>query len=197
MTAVCYPGDDLGLHLSYDQRYFEAESVERLLGEFKRLLLALVDGFHGDMDQLPLLGAEERDFLLDGCNQSAHDYPLEQSYVALFEAQVAAHPQRIVATCQDRQLSYEQLNHAGNRLGHALVAAGVAIDQPVALLAERSLDLLGMIVGSFKAGAGYLPLDPGLPSQRLSRIIELSRTPLLVCTAACLGGVPGPGRSIA
>ncbi|WP_397458247.1 non-ribosomal peptide synthetase [Pseudomonas asplenii] len=186
LTAVCYPGDDLGLHLSYDQRYFEAESVERLLGEFKRLLLALVDGFHGDMDQLPLLGAEEREFLLDGCNQSAHDYPLEQSYVALFETQVAAHPQRIVATCQDQQLSYEQLNHSSNRLGHALVAAGVAIDQPVALLAERSLDLLGMIVGSFKAGAGYLPLDPGLPSQRLGRIIELSRTPLLVCTAACL-----------
>jgi len=55
----------------------------------------------------------------------------------------------------------------------------------VALLAERNVDLLGMIIGSFKAGAGYLPLDPGLPSQRLSRIIELSRTPLLVCTEAC------------
>lgn len=59
------------------------------------------------------------------------------------------------------------------------------VDQPVALLAERGLDLLGMIVGSFKAGAGYLPLDPGLPSQRLQRIIELSRTPVLVCTEAC------------
>jgi non-ribosomal peptide synthetase component F len=52
----------------------------------------------------------------------------------------------------------------------------------VALLAERNLDLLGMIIGSFKAGAGYLPLDPGLPTQRLNRIIDLSRTPLLVCT---------------
>ncbi|NWE73746.1 amino acid adenylation domain-containing protein, partial [Pseudomonas gingeri] len=142
LTAVCYPGDDLGLHLSYDQRYFEASSVERLLGEFKRLLLALVEGFHGDMDELPLLGAEERDFLLEGCNQSARDYPLEQSYAALFEARVAAHPQRIVATCLDRQYSYEQLNQCGNRLGHALVAAGVGFDQPVALLAERGLDLL-------------------------------------------------------
>jgi amino acid adenylation domain-containing protein len=66
-----------------------------------------------------------------------------------------------------------------------LIAAGVGLDQPVALLAERNVDLLGMIIGSFKAGAGYLPLDPGLPSQRLSRIIELSRTPLLVCTEAC------------
>ncbi|WP_367254171.1 non-ribosomal peptide synthetase [Pseudomonas sp. stari2] len=185
LTAVCYPGDDLGLHLSYDQRYFDESTIERMLGEFKRLLLALVDGFHGDMADLPLLSHEEQDFLLHGCNQSEHEYPLEQSYVELFEAQVAQHPQRIAASCLDQQLSYEQLNQNANRLGHALVAAGVQMDQPVALLGERNLDLLGMIIGSFKAGAGYLPLDPGLPSQRLQRIIELSRTPLLVCSEAC------------
>ncbi|WP_223530286.1 non-ribosomal peptide synthetase [Pseudomonas sp. GL-R-19] len=185
LTAVCYPGDDLGLHLSYDQRYFDEATVERMLGEFKRLLLTLVNGFHGDMADLPLLGAEEQDFLIHGCNQSEQDYPLEQSYVALFEAQVARHPQRVAVSCLDRQYSYLELNQCSNRLGHALIAAGVGRDQPVALLTERSLELLGMIIGSFKAGAGYLPLDPGLPGQRLSRIIDLSRTPLLVCTQAC------------
>ncbi|MBC2379690.1 non-ribosomal peptide synthetase [Pseudomonas sp. WS 5106] len=185
LTAVCYPGDDLGLHLSYDQRYFDETTVQGMLGEFKRLLLALVQGFHGDMADLPLIGEQERAFLMDGCNQSEHAYPLELSYVELFEAQVAAHPQRIAASCLDQQWSYVELNLRSNRLGHALIKAGVGLDQPVALLAERSLDLLGMIIGSFKAGAGYLPLDPGLPSQRLSRIIDLSRTPLLVCTEAC------------
>ncbi|MBJ2240825.1 non-ribosomal peptide synthetase [Pseudomonas sp. MF6768] len=186
LTAVCYPGDDLGLHLSYDQRYFDESTVQGMLAEFKRLLLALVQGFHGDMADLPLIGEQEREFLVHACNQSAHDYPLQSSYVELFEAQVAQHGQRIAASCLDRQWSYAELNQHSNRLGHALVAAGVGLDQPVALLAERGLELLGMIIGSFKAGAGYLPLDPGLPAQRLSRIIDLSRTPLLVCTAACL-----------
>ena len=185
LTAVCYPGDDLGLHLSYDQRYFDETTVQGMLAELKRLLLALVQGFHGDMADLPLIGEQEREFLVDGCNQSAHDYPLERSYVELFEEQVAQHPQRIAASCQDLRWTYAELNQHSNRLGHALVAAGVGLDQPVALLAERGLDLLGMIIGSFKAGAGYLPLDPGLPTQRLSRIIDLSRTPLLVCTQAC------------
>ena len=185
LTAVCYPGDDLGLHLSYDQRYFDESTVQGMLGEFKRLLLALVQGFHGDMAELPLIGEQEREFLVDGCNQSERSYPLERSYVELFEEQVAQHPQRIAASCLGQQWSYDELNRRSNGLGHALIAAGVGLDQPVALLAERSLDLLGMIIGSFKAGAGYLPLDPGLPSQRLSRIIDLSRTPLLVCTQAC------------
>ncbi|MFP3493448.1 non-ribosomal peptide synthetase [Pseudomonas sp. SIMBA_059] len=185
LTAVCYPGDDLGLHLSYDQRYFDETTVQGMLGEFKRLLLALVQGFHGDMAELPLIGAQEREFLVQGCNQSEQAYPLERSYIELFEEQVAAHPQRIVASCLAQRWTYAELNRRGNGLGHALIAAGVGLDQPVALLAERSLDLLGMIIGSFKAGAGYLPLDPGLPGQRLRSIIDLSRTPLLVCTEAC------------
>ncbi|MFJ2980802.1 MULTISPECIES: non-ribosomal peptide synthetase [unclassified Pseudomonas] len=187
LTAVCYPGDDLGLHLSFDQRYFDHATVERLLAEFKRLLLALVQGFEGEVSELPLLGEDEQRFLLDDCNRTAHAYALEQSYVAQFEAQVAAHPERTVARCLEASYDYAGLNLAANRLGHALVAAGVAVDQPVALLAERGLPLLGMIVGSFKAGAGYLPLDPGLPSARLQRIVELSRTPVLVCSAACAG----------
>ncbi|NUT79699.1 non-ribosomal peptide synthetase [Pseudomonas brassicacearum] len=185
LTAVCYPGDDLGLHLSYDQRYFDESTVQGLLGEFKRLLLALMEGLHGDMSELPLIGAQEQDFLIEGCNQSEHAYPLEQSYVELFEARVAVHPQRPAVSCLDASYSYAELNARSNRLGHALIAAGVGLDQPVALLAERDAELLGMIIGSFKAGAGYLPLDPALPGQRLSRIIELSRTPLLVCTQAC------------
>lgn len=185
LTAVCYPGDDLGLHLSYDQRYFDETTVQNMLGEFKRLLLALVQGFHGDMADLPLIGEQEREFLAEGCNQSAHAYPLDRSYIELFEAQVSEHPQRIAASYLEQQWTYDELNRRSNGLGHALIAAGVGLDQPVALLAERNLDLLGMIIGSFKAGAGYLPLDPGLPSQRLSRIIDMSRTPLLVCTEAC------------
>ena len=185
LTAVCYPGDDLGLHLSYDQRYFDESTVQGMLAEFKRLLLALVQGFHGDMAELALIGEQEREFLVEGCNQSAHAYPLERSYIELFEEQVAQHPQRIAASCLDQQWSYDELNRRSNGLGHALIAAGVGLDQPVALLAERGLDLLGMIIGSFKAGAGYLPLDPGLPGPRLSRIIDMSRTPLLVCTEAC------------
>ncbi|MFJ4143749.1 non-ribosomal peptide synthetase [Pseudomonas sp. NPDC089734] len=185
LTAVCYPGDDLGLHLSYDQRYFDESTVQGMLGEFKRLLLALIEGFHGDMSELALLSETEREFLLDGCNQSAHDYPLERSYVELFEAQVDAHPQRVAVSCLDRQYSYAELNTLSNRLGHALIEAGAGFDQPIALLAERGPELLGMIIGSFKAGAGYLPLDPALPNQRLSGIIEQSRTPVLVCSAEC------------
>ncbi|WP_282363322.1 non-ribosomal peptide synthase/polyketide synthase [Pseudomonas sp. PS01297] len=185
MTVVVYPGDALGLHLSYDKRFFDEATVERLLADFKRLLLAIGEHAEGNVADLPLVEADERAQLLQAGNQTVRDYPLAQAYVRLFEAQLAAHPEQVVATCLDQRWTYQMLDQRANRLGHALVAAGVTVDQPVALLAERSLELLGMMLGTFKAGAGYLPLDPHLPTQRLLALLQLGHVPLLVASAAC------------
>lgn len=189
MTVVIYPGDELGLHLSYDRRWFDEATVSQLLADFKRLLLALGSQFEARFDALPLLGTPEREHLLEACNRSQRSYPLHDGYPRLFEAQAAQHPQRIAASCQGQHWSYQQLDSLGNGMANALLAAGVQPDQCVALLAERSLPLLGMILGTLKAGAGYLPLDPHLPAQRLRHILTLSRAPVLVCSEACLSAL--------
>ncbi|WP_163014433.1 AMP-binding protein, partial [Pseudomonas viridiflava] len=119
----------------------DAPTIERLLADFQRLLLALADGFEQDFAALALVADDERRFLIEDCNRSAREYPLQQGYVPLFEANVAAHPQRIAAACMGEQWRYAELDRRANRLGHALLAAGVQPDQPVALLAERSLPL--------------------------------------------------------
>jgi amino acid adenylation domain-containing protein/non-ribosomal peptide synthase protein (TIGR01720 family) len=186
LTVVIYPGDELGLHLSYDQRFFDEATVDRLLHDMKVALDALVSGFHGEFSALQLMSEDDRYQLLEACNRTARSYPLEQGYVRLFEASVARHAERTAASCLGQSWSYAELNRLANRAGHALIAAGAQVDQPVALLAERDLPLLGMIVGSFKAGAGYLPLDPHLPDERLLRLLELSRAPVLFCSRDCV-----------
>ncbi|SDI16727.1 non-ribosomal peptide synthase domain TIGR01720/amino acid adenylation domain-containing protein [Pseudomonas flavescens] len=186
LTVVIYPGDELGLHLSYDQRFFDEATVDRLLRDMNVALDALVSGFHGEFTALQLMSEDDRQQLLEACNRTARSYPLEQGYVRLFEASVARHAERTAASCLGQSWSYAELNRLANRAGHALIAAGAQVDQPVALLAERDLPLLGMIVGSFKAGAGYLPLDPHLPDERLLRLLELSRAPVLFCSRDCV-----------
>ncbi|NNA07928.1 non-ribosomal peptide synthase/polyketide synthase [Pseudomonas lundensis] len=185
MTVVVYPGDALGLHLSYDTRFFDDATAERLLADFKRLLLAIGEHADGPFAELPVVDAAEREHLLQAGNHTDRDYPLADGYVRLFEAQHDAHPEQVVATCLDQRWTYRELETRANRLGHALRAAGVGVDQPVALLAERSLALLGMMLGSFKAGAAYLPLDPQLPARRLLDLLQLGQVPVLVASAAC------------
>jgi amino acid adenylation domain-containing protein/non-ribosomal peptide synthase protein (TIGR01720 family) len=185
LTVVFYPGESLGLHLSYDQRFFDDTTIERLLSELERLLLALLDGFHGPLAELPLLAADELRGLVEAGNDTARDYPLEQGYVPLFEAEVRAHPARVVARCEGEAWTYADLDLRANYLGHELIHQGALPDQAVALLAERGLPLLGMMVGTFKAGAAYVPLDPAHPEQRMLEILRSSGARVLVCSEGC------------
>ncbi|MFD3212785.1 amino acid adenylation domain-containing protein [Pseudomonas sp. LR_7] len=183
ITVVVYPGEQLGLHLSYDTRYFDRATMDALLAQFQQFLVSLPGQLHAPLEQVAQLetGAS-RQFVLQH-NQTEVAHPLDRSFVELFEAQVDRRSDAVAATCEDQQWSYTELDRQANRVGHALLAQGVTQDQPVALLADRSLDLLACIVGAFKAGAGYLPLDPSHPDERIANILGLSRTPALLCTA--------------
>ena len=185
MLETSGEGEQLKASFTYATDLFDEATVQRMARHWRTLLQGICASPQARVDALPLLAREEREFLTQGCNQSARAYPLERSYVAQFEERVAAHPERIVVSYLNERISYSALNESANRLGHALIAAGAGFDQPIALLAERGADLLGMIIGSFKAGAGYLPLDPVLPNPRLSGVIGQSRAPVLVCSAAC------------
>ena len=110
-------------------------------------------------------------------------YPLDQSYVELFEAQVAGirSASRPVALTGVRALSSERAQQPS---GSCPDCGRRGSDHPVALLAERGLELLGMIIGSFKAGQVTCRWTRRCRATS-DRIIDLSRTPLLVCTEDC------------
>ncbi|WP_236176415.1 non-ribosomal peptide synthase/polyketide synthase [Pseudomonas qingdaonensis] len=182
LTVVIYPGDELGLHLSYDQSYFDEPTIAALLEDFRRLLLALAEGFHGRFDELALVGAPELAKVHEQPEALA-EYPLEAGYVNLFEAQLAAHPEQVVARCEAQAWTYRELDAHASRVAQALMAAGAKPDQPVAMLSERNLELLGMAVGVFKAGCAYLALDPQLPDQRLAEVLALAGAPVLLASS--------------
>ncbi|QXI26872.1 non-ribosomal peptide synthetase [Pseudomonas vanderleydeniana] len=183
ITVVIYPGSSLGLHLSYDQRLFEQATVERLLVDLREVLQAFAEGIELDFQDLV---ATLQTPLAPG--NDAGDTPagdLDLGYAQLFQRTVQRVPQQVAATCQGQGWTYAELDRHSTRMAQALQAAGVLADDLVAVLGERGLPLLGMVVAGFKAGAGYLGLDPALPAQRLADILTLSGSRVLVCSHGC------------
>lgn len=93
--------------------------------------------------------------------------------VPLFEDQVRVRgEQPAVVAPGGRTLTYASLDRRANRLAHALVARAVRPGDVVGLHAGRTAELVVGILGILKAGAAWLPLDPGQPRERLAGMTE-------------------------
>ncbi len=100
--------------------------------------------------------------------------------------QVRATPDALALVYGDTRLSYGELDARANQLAHWLQGQGVGPDVPVAVCAERSIELVVALLGVIKAGGAYLPLDPDHPRERLQGMLADSGSPLLLTQAHLL-----------
>jgi amino acid adenylation domain-containing protein len=115
----------------------------------------------------------------------------------LLTESAARRPDRPAVAAGGRSLTYSELDKLSNQVARALLAQGVAPGDRVGVLARKSAASVVGIFGALKAGACYVPLDPGAPAGRLSGIMrdsgiavvlaDLGRVP---AAAAMAGGVP-------
>lgn len=109
----------------------------------------------------------------------------------LFEKQVASTPNQIAVCYRDRKLTYGELNQRANQLARYLKKSGVGLEDRVGVCLERSLDAVVALLGVFKAGAAYVPLDPDYPAERLTYMLGDSQVKLVLAgydTVAKLAG---------
>src|SRR6266702_4210153 len=100
-----------------------------------------------------------------------------------FEAQVDARPEAIAIIVEGRRITYAELEQRANRLARYLHNRGVGRGSLVAILLSRSLDAYVAILGTIKAGAAYMPLDPEYPTDRISYILRDSHAGTLLTTS--------------
>jgi amino acid adenylation domain-containing protein len=97
-------------------------------------------------------------------------------------AQVASRcPQRTAVTLDDRSITYAELDVQSDRIASVLIQKGARADTIVAICLERSIEMIAAMLGVTKAGAAYLPLDPGYPVARIAETIA-DATPIAVIT---------------
>ncbi|MEE1798373.1 amino acid adenylation domain-containing protein [Streptomyces sp. JV176] len=182
LTLIAMPGDRLRLRLDHSTALFDEEGARRLLDRLTALLDRIGADPRAPLGRLDLLLPAERDTPKD---PAAAPDPV--ALPALFEAQVRRRPTAPALTCGDTTLSYQELNARANRLARLLVARGAGPERLVALVLGRSTDLVVAVLAVLKSGAGYLPLDPAHPEERVRQVLAAA-DPVLVVTQAPIAG---------
>ncbi|MDZ8257279.1 non-ribosomal peptide synthetase [Nostoc sp. ChiQUE01b] len=172
--------NELLVELEYNTDLFDSQTIQRWLRHYVTLLEGIVANPEQPLAELPLLTKTEQQQLLVEWNNTQTEYPGEYCIHELFEVQVERSPDAIAVICEDKQLTYQQLNAKANQLAHYLRSLGVKPEVLVGICVERSLEMVIGILAILKAGGAYLPLDPAYPQERLAFMLADAQVSVLL-----------------
>ncbi len=181
-------GGEIVVECQYSSGIFDGETVRRWLELYRTALRrAIADPALQLIEAVAPTAVDVA--LLRQFNASALDYQRHLSVHALIERQVAATPEATAVVAGDRRLTYRELDRRANGLAHQLMSRGVKSGELVGLSCGRNEHMIIGLLGILKAGAGYVPMDPAFPAERLEYMRAQSAARIIVSDSTVTGSV--------
>ncbi|HEX8617625.1 MAG TPA: amino acid adenylation domain-containing protein, partial [Thermoanaerobaculia bacterium] len=176
LALAAIPGERLALRLYYDGARFDRVTMQRALAQLRTLLDAAAADEVTSANRWSLLDADERAALVQ--SPPLHVDPRCAHH--LFEAQADRTPDAIALAFDGERMTYRELDRRANQLAHALLRRGAGPEVLIGIRLDRSFELIVAVLGVWKAGAAYLPLDPSYPERRLAHMVSDSAAQLIL-----------------
>ncbi|MCC7441507.1 MAG: amino acid adenylation domain-containing protein [Bdellovibrionales bacterium] len=184
---------DLVLECAYNLDLFDQEQMHRRLEQIERLMASIVENPDLPLRELALLGPEQIREMDEQLNATAMEYQRGLCVDQVIESVVVRHRRDIAVEFRGAQLSYGEVWEQAGQFASALLQAGAGRKPLVGVLVERSELLIPLLLGIWRAGGAFVPLDPNYPKERLEYIIEHSKIGLIVTERELKGAVDAPG----
>ncbi|MFI9795327.1 amino acid adenylation domain-containing protein, partial [Streptomyces leeuwenhoekii] len=184
-------GEPTGVHgtVGYSADLFDRSTAQSFATRLVRLLHAALADPGTRLGALDLLDPAERHDLLITRNDTARRTP-DTTLAQLFHQRAVLAPDAPALVDGPLRLTYAQLDTRADRLARLLAERGAGTETLIALALPRSADAVSAMLAAGKAGAAYLPLDPGQPGTRLATVLADARPALLVTTTETLAATP-------
>ncbi|MGW8703226.1 amino acid adenylation domain-containing protein, partial [Streptomyces eurythermus] len=196
VNLVVLPGERLRVNLDHRPDLMDAATARSLGEGLRRLLTAVAEQPELPVGAVELLSDEERHRVLCEWNDTGHPVP-GGTLVDLFERQVACSADRVAVVFEGEALTYGELDARADRLAVCLRARGAGPEGIVAVALHRSAEMVVALLAVLKSGAAYLPVDPGLPADRVAHMLSDAAPALVItdgATAAVLPEAPAVPR---
>ena len=183
--------DGLEGHLVYNPDRFDPSRILQMIEHYRRIVQAVSIAPDQKLSSLPMLGSEEHHRQVFEWNRTTTPFPRDRCIHTEFEEQARQRPEAPALVCGVESVSYAELNTRANQLADCLRTRGIRAGARVGICMERSAWMITALLATLKAGAAYVPLDPGYPKERLNFMIRDAEAKVVLCAEWI---VPGTGR---
>jgi amino acid adenylation domain-containing protein len=180
LALTASAGHEFRLRLLYDRRRIDDAIAARLLAHVRTVLEALPAHAAHPLRDLPMITPAERRQVLYDWNATAGDYPHDRRLEQLVEEQVDRSPDAVAVVYEGQVWTYRELDARANRLAHHLRGLGAGPGNLIGVCMNRSAEMVAAVLGILKTGAGYVPLDPAYPKERLAFLLRDTEAVALV-----------------
>lgn len=161
-------------NLEYNSSLFKKETINSFLKHYIFILNQLISNTTISIDDIEIITPKEKALLKQFNNT---DGPInDDTVVSIFEEQVKMHPDNIAIICNDKTLTYDELNKRANSLAHLLIEKGIGANDIVCVMTNRSFETIVCMMAILKAGAAFFNVDPNYPIERTKYYLEDSKT---------------------
>ncbi len=162
------------INVEYCTKLFKKETIENLFEHYLYMLTDIIENVDAKIKDIDIITPKENK-LLEKFN--ATDGEINNDTTAyLIEKQVDENPNNIAVICEDKVLTYKQLDDKANSLANYLIKIGVKSNDIVCIMTNRSLETIVAMYAVLKAGSAFLNVDPTYPVDRTKYYIESSRS---------------------
>ncbi|MFI5671368.1 amino acid adenylation domain-containing protein [Streptomyces sp. NPDC051704] len=180
----------------YGEERYSASGVLRLLAQLRTVLRGLTGEQAPAVGALALLDeAEQRELLALGQGRALPAEGREPVHERV-SALARTEPGRTAVVCGEDRAGRGELEAWAGRIAARLAAAGVGPGDRVAVLADRSVAMVAAVLGTLRAGAAYVPVDPSHPDARIAAVLADAGVSAVLVTGELGQRVAEPGLAV-
>ena len=168
----------------YAASLFDSSTAARIAQHLCILLTAATARPDTPLAKLSLIDTAERQLVLHTFNDTDTSYPASKTVHQLFEKHAARRPDTTCLVYGAARLSYGAVNVMANQLAHWLVSRGIGSDTVVGVSSHKCPELYVALLAVLKAGGAYVPMDPALPPERATYMMQQTGVQLLLTSAS-------------
>lgn len=171
--------EQLHFNLMYRAAKYSVQEMDNLLAHLKNLILDVLSNPGKKVSELCAVNDIEKAKIMTAFNQPIYDFKRE-TVIDRFEKVVNNFPERIAVEDEVYKITYSKLNHRSNYIAMRLLELGVKPNDIVAIMMERSCEMVIAMIAILKVGAAYLPIAPNQPGDRISYMLNDSHADIVI-----------------